>query len=68
VPTENHHECDGKQSLCVPSIKDWKDLKKREEWLHDQNGGAKKSKVATKIRSRLKVLKRGEVKIILVVK
>jgi hypothetical protein len=34
--------------------------------LLDQNRGAKKSKVATKMRSRLEVLKRGEVKIVLV--
>jgi hypothetical protein len=39
-------------------------IRKREEWLHDQNGGAKKSKIETKIRSRLEVLKRGGVKII----
>jgi hypothetical protein len=34
--------------------------------LHDQNSGAEKNKIATKIRSRLEVLKRGEVKIVLV--
>jgi hypothetical protein len=33
-------------------------LGKREEWLHDQNGGAEKSKIETKIRNRLDVLKR----------
>jgi hypothetical protein len=43
-------------------------LGKRKEWLHDQNGGAEKSKIATKIRSRLDVLKMDEVQIILVVK
>jgi hypothetical protein len=42
-------------------------LEKREEWLHDQNGGAAKSKIAAKIR-RLEVLKRDKVKIVLVVK
>jgi hypothetical protein len=36
--------------------------------LHDQNGGAEKSKIATTIRSRLDVLKRREAKIILFVK
>jgi hypothetical protein len=40
-------------------------IRKREEWLLNQNKSAKKSKIATKIRSRLKVLKRGEVKIVL---
>jgi hypothetical protein len=34
--------------------------------LHDQNGGAEKSKIATKIRSRVDVLKRDRVKIVLV--
>jgi hypothetical protein len=34
--------------------------------LHDKNSGAKKNKIETKIRSRLEVLKRGEVKIVLV--
>jgi hypothetical protein len=34
--------------------------------LHDQNGGAEKSKIATKIRSRVDVLKRDRVQIILV--
>jgi hypothetical protein len=46
--------------------KDWKNLGKREEWLHDQNRCAKKRKVATKIRSRLEILKRDRVKIVLV--
>jgi hypothetical protein len=41
-------------------------LGKRREWLHDQNGGAAKSKIATKVRSRLEVLKRDGVKIVLV--
>jgi hypothetical protein len=34
--------------------------------LHDQNIGAKRSKIATKISSKLEVLKRDRVKIILV--
>jgi hypothetical protein len=38
------------------------------ECLHDQPGGAEKSKIATKIRSRIEVLKRDGVKIILVIK
>jgi hypothetical protein len=37
----------------------------REEWWLDQNRGAKKSKIATKIRSRLDILKRARVKIVL---
>jgi hypothetical protein len=36
--------------------------------LHDQKRGAEKRKVATKVRSRLGVLKRDRMKIILVVK
>jgi hypothetical protein len=36
--------------------------------LHDQNIGAERNKIATKIRSRLEVLKRGGEKIVLVVK
>jgi hypothetical protein len=36
--------------------------------LHDQNGGAEKRKVATKIRSRLEVLKMDRVKIVLLIK
>jgi hypothetical protein len=36
--------------------------------LHDQNRAAEKSEIAAKIRSRLEVLKRGEVKIVLVIK
>jgi hypothetical protein len=43
-------------------------IRKKEEWLHDQNRGAKRSKIATKIRSRLDVLKTGRVKIVLFVK
>jgi hypothetical protein len=66
VPTESHHGCDGKCSLCMPSRRRLERLGKREEWLHDQNGGAEKSKIATKIRSRLEVLKRDEVKVVLV--
>jgi hypothetical protein len=50
----------------MPCRKGLKRLGKRWEWLHDQNEGAKKKEVATKIRSRLEVLKRGEVKIVLV--
>jgi hypothetical protein len=34
--------------------------------LHDQNGGAKKRKLPTKIRSKLEILKRDEVEIDLV--
>jgi hypothetical protein len=34
--------------------------------LLDKNRGAEKSNIATKIRSRLEVLKRGEVQIVLV--
>jgi hypothetical protein len=34
--------------------------------IHDQNGGAEKRIVATKIRSKLGVLKRDRIKIILV--
>jgi hypothetical protein len=52
----------------VPSRKGLKRLGKREEWLHDQNRAAEKSEIAAKIRSRLEVLKRGEVKIVLVIK
>jgi hypothetical protein len=48
----------------MPSRKGLKRLGKRWEWLHDQNGGAKKREVATRIRSKPKVLKRGEVKIV----
>jgi hypothetical protein len=36
--------------------------------LLDQNKGAEKSKITAKIRSGLEVLKRGEVKIVLVIK
>jgi hypothetical protein len=50
----------------MPSRRRLERLGKREEWLHDQNGGAEKSKIATKIRSRLEVLKRDEVKVVLV--
>jgi hypothetical protein len=39
---------------------------KREEWLHNQNGGAEKSKIKSKIRNRVEVLKRDRVKIVLV--
>jgi hypothetical protein len=52
----------------MPSKRRLKRLGKRKEWLHDQSGGAKKSKIETKIRNRLEVLKRDRVKIILVVK
>jgi hypothetical protein len=52
----------------VPSRRRLERLGKGEEWLHDQNRGAEKRKVATKVRSRLGVLKRHRVKIILVVK
>jgi hypothetical protein len=41
-------------------------LGEKEEWLHGQNGGAEKRKVATKIRSRLEVSKRDGVKIVLI--
>jgi hypothetical protein len=34
--------------------------------LHDRNRGAKKSKIEIKIRSRIDVLKRDEVKIVLI--
>jgi hypothetical protein len=67
VPTESHHRCDEKWSLWCHLEKIEK-TRKREEWLHDQNRSAKKSKIATKIRSRLEVLKRDEVKIVLVIK
>jgi hypothetical protein len=40
-------------------------VRKRDEWLLNQNRGAKKSKIATKIRSRLDILKRDRVKIVL---
>jgi hypothetical protein len=43
-------------------------IRKREEWLQDQNGGAEKSKIETKIRNRLEILNRDKVKIILPVK
>jgi hypothetical protein len=49
----------------VPSRKRLERLGKREELLCDQNGGAKKSKIATKVRGRLEVLKRDKVKIVL---
>jgi hypothetical protein len=54
--------------VCVPSRRRSERLGKGEEWLPDQNIGAEKRKVATKVRSRLGVLKRDRVKIILVVK
>jgi hypothetical protein len=38
---------------------------KREEWLLDQNRDVEKSKIATKIRSGLDILKRDRVKIVL---
>jgi hypothetical protein len=68
VLIESHHRCDGRQSLYVPSRRRLERLEKGEEWLHDQNRGVKMRKVATKVRSRLGVLKRDRVKIILVVK
>jgi hypothetical protein len=34
--------------------------------MYNQNGGAEKSKIATKMRSRLEILKRDRVKIVLV--
>jgi hypothetical protein len=40
-------------------------LGKREELLHDQNRGAERSKIATKVRSRLEALKWDRVKIVL---
>jgi hypothetical protein len=49
----------------VPSRKKIEKIWKREEWLLDQNRGAEKSKIATKIRSRLDILKRDRVKIVL---
>jgi hypothetical protein len=52
----------------VPSRRRLERLGKIEEWLHDQNKGAEKSKIATKIRDRLEVLKRDGVKIVSVVK
>jgi hypothetical protein len=39
-----------------------KRLGKTDKWLHNQNGGAEKRKVPTKIRNKLEVLKRVEVK------
>jgi hypothetical protein len=51
----------------VPSRRRLERLGKGKEWLHDQNRGAKKRNVGTKVRSRLGVLKRDRVKIILVV-
>jgi hypothetical protein len=68
VTTKSHHKCNGKWSLCVPSRRRLERLGKIEEWLHDQNKGAEKSKIATKIRNRLEVLKRDGVKIVSVVK
>jgi hypothetical protein len=62
---ESNHWCDEKQSLCIPSRRRLERLGKREEWLHDQNGGVEKRKIATKVRSRLEVLKRDRVKIVL---
>jgi hypothetical protein len=50
----------------LPSKRRLEQQGKREEWLHDQNRGVEKSKIETKIRYRLKVLKRGRVKIVLV--
>jgi hypothetical protein len=52
----------------VPSRRRLERLGKIEEWLQDQNKGAEKSKIATKIRNRLEVLKRDGVKIVSVVK
>jgi hypothetical protein len=59
---ESHDGCDGKQLLCAPSSKRLESLGKREKWLHDQNGGAEKSKIETKIRNSLDVLKMDRVK------
>jgi hypothetical protein len=52
----------------VPSREGLERLGKREEWKQEQNRGAEKRKVATKIRSILEVLKRERerVKIVLV--
>jgi hypothetical protein len=53
--------------VLMPAIqKRLEPLGKRKEWLHNQNGGAERSKIATKIRSRAVVLKRVRVKIVLV--
>jgi hypothetical protein len=49
VLTESHHRCDGRQSFCMPSRRRLKILEKGEEWLHDQNRGAEKRKVATTV-------------------
>jgi hypothetical protein len=68
VPTESHHRCDRRESLCVPHRRRLERSGKVEEWLPDQNRGAEKRKVATKVRSRLGVLNRDRVKIILFVK
>jgi hypothetical protein len=43
-------------------------IRKRKEWLHYQNRGVEKSKIVTKIRSRLDVLKKDRVKISLFAK
>jgi hypothetical protein len=59
--TKCHHRCDGKQ-LYACHIEKIEKIRKREEWLHDQNGGAKKSKIATKMRSILDVFNRERVK------
>jgi hypothetical protein len=50
----------------VPSKRRLERLGKIEEWLHNQNRGVEKSKIETKIRTRLEVSKRDEVKIVLV--
>jgi hypothetical protein len=50
----------------VPSRKRLERLGKTKELLCGQNGGSKKSKIATKVRSRIEVLKRDKVKIVLV--
>jgi hypothetical protein len=52
----------------VPSRTRLERLGKSEEWLHDQNRGVERSKIATKIRSKLEVLKWDKVKMVLVVK
>jgi hypothetical protein len=50
----------------VPSKTRLVRLGKREECLRDQHRGVERSKIATNIRSRLEVLKRDIVKIVLV--
>jgi hypothetical protein len=55
----------GPYVCCIEKIRT---IRKKKRMVARPNGGTEKNKIATKIRSRLEVLKKDEVKIVLVIK